>query len=238
MKPRQDAMKSSTRLRNGRTPLAPLCKRPQARYAAATSGYASRSQLSNHLGSKRLNASDKPIAELIVTKKAVLQNVNFSKPVEGRLQAGALILPCAIGRSGIGRLKREGDGATPAGAWPLLFGFYRGDRAPRLAASLPLERSHPRLGWCDDADSAVYNRPVHLPFGASHETIWRDDGLYDIVIVLGHNLQPRRKRGGSAIFLHCARDDLAPTAGCVALRPADLRRLLPRLSKQCVLVVK
>jgi L,D-peptidoglycan transpeptidase YkuD (ErfK/YbiS/YcfS/YnhG family) len=158
--------------------------------------------------------------------------------IMGQLQAGALTVPCAIGARGILHDKREGDRATPAGAWPLLNGFYRPDRGPRPKAWQPLQPLRPDMGWCDDPASPVYNRPVHLPFGAGHELMWRDDGLYDVVIVLGYNLHPRRKNRGSAIFLHCARQDLGPTAGCIALRPADLRRLLPRLSAKTVLIVR
>jgi L,D-peptidoglycan transpeptidase YkuD (ErfK/YbiS/YcfS/YnhG family) len=176
------------------------------------------------------------MAQLVVMKKAIKSDGQAI--VQGRLQAGAVTVPCAIGASGIRRDKREGDLATPAGAWPLLNGFYRADHGPRPKAWRPLQRLRQDMGWCDDASSGVYNRPVHLPFAAGHEIMWRDDGLYDVVIVLGHNLHPRRKVRGSAIFLHCAHDDLKPTAGCIALRPGDLRRLLPRLSAKTVLVVR
>ncbi len=99
----------------------------------------------------------------------------------------------------------------------------------------PLKRD---MGWCDAPGSPSYNRPVKLPFSAGHENLWRDDALYDLVIVLGYNLYPRREGRGSAIFLHCARADFAPTAGCVALQPADLRRLLPLLSAKTTMIVR
>jgi len=173
---------------------------------------------------------------LIVTKKAAME---AGRTVHrGHLRVGSLTLPCAIGGAGIFRDKREGDRATPAGAWPLLAGFYRADRAPRPKAwkvFTPLRRD---MVWCDDPLSPSYNRPVRLPFSGSHELMWRDDGLYDVVIVLGHNLHPRQKNRGSAIFLHCARDGFAPTAGCIALRASDLRRLLPRLSAKTLLIVR
>ncbi len=176
------------------------------------------------------------MAQLVVMKKATKGDGQAT--MQGHLRAGLVTLPCAIGASGIKHDKREGDRATPAGTWPLLNGFYRPDHEPRLKAWLPLRRLRMDMGWCDDPSSAVYNRPIRLPFSGSHERMWRDDGLYDVVIVLGHNLHPRRKNGGSAIFLHCARDDLKPTAGCIALRPADMRRLLPRLSAKTVLTVR
>jgi L,D-peptidoglycan transpeptidase YkuD (ErfK/YbiS/YcfS/YnhG family) len=103
---------------------------------------------------------------------------------------------------------------------------------------LPIRPVRPSDGWCDDPSSAAYNRQVTLPIRAGHEKLWRADRLYDLVIVLDYNIHPRRKNLGSAIFLHCARPDFAPTEGCVALRPDDLRRLLPRLSKKVVLGIR
>jgi L,D-peptidoglycan transpeptidase YkuD (ErfK/YbiS/YcfS/YnhG family) len=85
-------------------------------------------------------------------------------------------------------------------------------------------------GWCDAPDDRNYNRQVRLPYPASSETLWRDDHLYDVVIVLGHNQRPRRRGVGSAVFLHIAAGDFRPTAGCVAVSAADMRRLLPHLS--------
>jgi L,D-peptidoglycan transpeptidase YkuD (ErfK/YbiS/YcfS/YnhG family) len=155
----------------------------------------------------------------------------------GHLQAGSITLPCALGKSGISHRKREGDKATPAGTFRLLYGYYRRDRGPRPQSAVPLIPLRPDLGWCDDPESPLYNRPLALPVQRSHEEMWRQDGLYDLVLVLDYNLDPRRRGRGSAIFLHCARTglaawDLAPTLGCVALPRADLRRLLPRLARR------
>ncbi|OYW94359.1 MAG: hypothetical protein B7Z13_04855, partial [Caulobacterales bacterium 32-67-6] len=70
------------------------------------------------------------------------------------------------------------------------------------------------------------NRLVQLPFSASHEILWREDGLYDLVVVLGHNDDPPIAPLGSAIFLHLAKPDYAPTEGCIALSRADLEAVL------------
>ncbi|MCU0839275.1 MAG: L,D-transpeptidase family protein [Rhodospirillales bacterium] len=134
---------------------------------------------------------------------------------------------CAIGRGGLERHKREGDGATPVGRWPLRRVFYRPDRraAPPLTA-LPVAVIGEADGWCDDPGDAAYNRPVRLPYPARHERLWRDDGLYDLFAVLGYNDDPPLPGLGSAIFLHVARAGFAPTEGCVALTLADLEALL------------
>ncbi len=144
----------------------------------------------------------------------------------GRLTFGALDVPCALGRSGLTRRKREGDGATPVGSFALLGAWYRADRQPRPATGLPLRALRPDDGWCDDAGDGRYNTHVRVPFGPSHETLWREDRLYDIIVVLDCNLRPRMRGGGSAIFFHIAREGFAPTEGCVAVAPHDMRRIL------------
>lgn len=156
------------------------------------------------------------------------------RPHEGRLHAGALVLPCAIGRSGITRAKREGDGATPVGRFALLF-FYLRRAAPLLTAWRPTRRDDL---WCDDPRSFRYNRPLRAPTRLSHEEMWRGDSLYDVVGVMDYNIKPARRGRGSAIFFHHATDDLGPTAGCVALRPRDMARLAPRLARNAEIIVR
>lgn len=158
-------------------------------------------------------------------------------PHRGVLEASGAIFRCALGRTGVATLKREGDGATPRGAWPLRRLYYRPDRMARPRCGLPVAAIDPGLGWCEDPASFAYNRPVRLPFAHGRETMWRDDALYDLVIVVGHNDQPPLKPFGSAIFMHLAREGFRPTAGCVALARADLVRLLPRLGPETRLVV-
>lgn len=155
----------------------------------------------------------------------------------GRMRAGGITLPCVLGSGGLSRRKREGDGATPIGRFALTGGFFRPDRGPRPVSRLVLRPSRTDDGWCDDPASGCYNRAVRLPFSAGHERLWRDDRLYDCGLLLGYNLVSPRKGRGSAIFLHVMAEAATPTAGCVALRPDDLRRLLPRLSKRCEVVI-
>ena len=132
----------------------------------------------------------------------------------------------ALGRGGVRAEKCEGDGTTPVGLLVLRRVLYRADRGAAPVCAVPVRPILPRDGWCDDPADAAYNRPVRLPIDASAEPLWRDDAIYDIIGVLGWNDEPVRPWLGSAIFLHVARDDFAPTEGCVALALDDLRRVL------------
>jgi len=135
-------------------------------------------------------------------------------------------VPCAIGRAGTNPDKREGDGATPVGRFPLRRVLYRADRLTLPAIKLPAAVIEPGDGWCDDPASPDYNKQVKLPHKASHEHLWRLDHLYDVIVVLGHNDAPVRRGRGSAIFLHVAAPDYGPTEGCVAVAIVDLIELL------------
>ncbi len=146
--------------------------------------------------------------------------------------------PCALGRAGIvaGAAKREGDGATPAGRYAFRRVLYRPDRmtgGDPPASGLPVAPIREDDGWCDAPDDPAYNRPVRLPYPASAEQMRRADGLYDLVVVIGHNDDPPAPGMGSAIFVHCARTgadgSYEATEGCVALEKEALRALIARL---------
>jgi L,D-peptidoglycan transpeptidase YkuD (ErfK/YbiS/YcfS/YnhG family) len=127
----------------------------------------------------------------------------------------------AIGPSGIGVKGGEGDGITPLGAFPVRQIFYRADRIAKPDTKLPLRALETNDGWCDAPDDPNYNRLVKLPYLASAEQMWRQDHLYDLVVVLGYNDDPVVPGKGSAIFLHLARPDYSHTQGCVALAYDD-----------------
>lgn len=150
-------------------------------------------------------------------------------PTQGLMNVAGTVFPCALGSGGITANKREGDGGTPLARMALLGGYVRG-RAFSRVSRLPLSRITPTLGWCEVPDDRNYNRPVRMPYAASHERMLRDDGLYDACIVLDWNIRPRRRGRGSAIFFHLARPGYTPTQGCVAVSRRTMARLLPLLS--------
>ena len=152
----------------------------------------------------------------------------FRAGSNGRFHIGGRTVPCALGPSGVveAENKREGDGASPLGLWPLRRVLYRPDRGPPPRTALPVQPIAPDDGWCDAPGDPAYNRPVKLPCPASAETLWRDDGIYDLIVVLGYNDDPPVAGAGSAIFLHLARPGYPPTQGCVALARPDLDEVL------------
>jgi L,D-peptidoglycan transpeptidase YkuD (ErfK/YbiS/YcfS/YnhG family) len=159
---------------------------------------------------------------------------------DGWVRLGGRLAPCALGRGGVvdAGAKREGDGATPAGVWPLRRVLWRADRRSAPSTALPLTAIAPHDGWCDAPGDGAYNRPVRRPHGASAEAMWREDGLYDLLAVLGHNDAPPVPGAGSAIFLHLAKSDFSPTEGCVALGSEDLSELLARATPGDALAVR
>lgn len=147
----------------------------------------------------------------------------------GRLRFGKIDVSCALGRSGIVKTKREGDGGTPAGRFALRELFWRADRIARPETFLRSRPIAENDGWCDAAGDPAYNRPVTLPYAASAETLWRADHLYDVIVPLGYNDDPVVAGAGSAIFFHLAKEGesgLAATEGCVALRLEDMLAVL------------
>lgn len=158
--------------------------------------------------------------------------MHFTAYSDGAFDLDGRRVRCALGRAGVKSAlkKQEGDGATPLGVWPMRRVLYRPDRGEAPASGLPVAPIAPTDGWCDDPADPNYNRPVVLPYRAGCETMWREDELYDVVVILAHNDDPPVPGKGSAIFLHCARPGYPPTEGCVALARTDLLTLL-RLAK-------
>lgn len=147
----------------------------------------------------------------------------------GRLTFGALAMPCTIGRGGACEVdaKREGDGCTPIGRWPIRATLLRQGKVAPCDIHLPWRWVRSGDGWSDDPGDPAYNRPVRLPRDMSAESLIRADDAYDVIVILGYNDAPPRPGMGSAIFFHLSEG--RPTAGCVAVERADMLRLLPLL---------
>lgn len=156
-------------------------------------------------------------------------NAAIESETGGTLRGFGLNVPCVFGRSGVTSAKREGDGASPCGSFRLRSCYWRPDRGARPVTGLPTIPIRPDFGWCDAPDHPLYNRPVRLPFQASHERMWREDRAYDLVVVLDQNVDPGLPGAGSAVFWHLTKGEPAtPTEGCVAVVPDAMRAFLAR----------
>lgn len=173
--------------------------------------------------------------------RTTLENLNLrTRPGnrrQGWLLAGPQAIKVAIGRSGIKANKREGDGATPAGRYRLVRLWWRADRIPRPRTMLPARPITAADGWCEDPSDRRYNRPIRMLPGQPGDRLRRTDALYDLIIEIDHNLRPRIAERGSAVFIHVARADMTPTAGCVSLPDYTLRRLLARLGPNTTITI-
>jgi L,D-peptidoglycan transpeptidase YkuD (ErfK/YbiS/YcfS/YnhG family) len=160
--------------------------------------------------------------------EAELDHMIFEVFADGRFESPDGEVRCVLGKGGVkpAAEKREGDGATPLGTWPIRRVLYRPDRGPAPQTTLAASPISPDDGWCDGPADPAYNRPVKLPYPASAERMWRDDAAYDIVVILGHNDDPPVADMGSAIFIHLQQSDGRATEGCVALRREDLLAFL------------
>jgi len=138
---------------------------------------------------------------------------------------------CALGKGGIGKKAKEGDSITPIGIFKLVKVFYREDKIKNIKTSLKKIKIKKNMGWCDDPKSKFYNKLIKLPSKIRHEKLYRDDRLYDLIIILDYNLNPIIKNKGSAIFIHIASKSFKKTQGCIALNKKDLIYLLSIIKK-------
>lgn len=178
----------------------------------------------------RTKLCDRPLAAIRVRAAA-------GDSRRGWLIAGAQTIPVALGRRGILANKREGDGGTPKGTFRPRRLWWRADRHPRPQTFLPVRAIRAEDAWCEDPRSRHYNHPVRLDRDHSGDRLRRADHLYDFVIEIDHNTTPRIAGRGSAVFLHLARENFAPTAGCVSLTKLAMLRLLRRLGPRTKIVI-
>jgi L,D-peptidoglycan transpeptidase YkuD (ErfK/YbiS/YcfS/YnhG family) len=173
---------------------------------------------------------DRPLSRVTVRHKP-------GNPSRGWLVADRLVIPVALGRGGIRANKREGDGGTPQGVFRPRRLWWRADRHARPCSLLAARPIGPEDAWCEDPDSRHYNRPMRLGRERGGDRLRRDDHLYDFIVEIDHNTSPRVAGRGSAVFLHLARDNFGPTAGCVSMTKSAMLQLLRRLGPRTKIVI-
>jgi L,D-peptidoglycan transpeptidase YkuD (ErfK/YbiS/YcfS/YnhG family) len=169
--------------------------------------------------------------------RIVLVRPSAGDPRRGWLTVDGRTVPVALGRGGIKVNKREGDGGTPRGSFRPRQLWWRADRHRRPRTALPVRAIQPEDAWCENPRSRHYNQPVRLKHGQDGDRLRRDDHLYDFIIEIDHNTAPRVAGRGSAVFLHLARADFSPTAGCVSMTKSAMLRLLERIGPQTRIVI-
>jgi L,D-peptidoglycan transpeptidase YkuD (ErfK/YbiS/YcfS/YnhG family) len=173
---------------------------------------------------------NRPLSQLTIRRKP-------GDPSRGWLVAGRLVIPVALGRGGIRANKREGDGGTPRGVFRPRRLWWRADRHVKPRSLLAARAIGPEDAWCEDPTSRHYNRPMRLARERGGDRLRRDDHLYDFIVEIDHNTSPRIAGRGSAVFLHLARDNFGPTAGCVSMTRSAMLQLLRRLGPRTMIVI-
>ena len=144
---------------------------------------------------------------------------------------------CAIGKRGITSKKVEGDKCTPKGRYKFKYVLFRKGRIKKIFSKLKIIPIKKNFGWCDDINSKFYNKFIKFPFKGSAEKLYIKENIYDIIVVISYNLNPIKKKKGSAIFLHVAKKNYSPTLGCIALSKKDLIYLLSIINKNTFLKI-
>ena len=161
---------------------------------------------------------------IIINKSGYLKYKNFK-------------FKCALGKSGIGKKKKEGDNITPKGIFNVIKIYYRKDRLRKLSSKFKLIKITKKMGWCDDPNSKDYNQLINLPTKYTYEKLYRKDNVYDLLIVLNYNIMPTIKNKGSAIFIHVARQNYKKTSGCIALKKNHLTKLIKTIKKDTKVII-
>jgi L,D-peptidoglycan transpeptidase YkuD (ErfK/YbiS/YcfS/YnhG family) len=175
-------------------------------------------------------ARDRPVSAVRVRRAA-------GDPRRGWLTADGWTVPVALGRGGILANKREGDGGTPSGVYHPLRLWWRADRHPRPRTYLPVRAIRPEDAWCEDPRDRHYNQPIRLFSDQAGDRLTREDHLYDFIVEIDHNADPRIAGRGSAVFLHLARPNFSPTAGCVSMTKSSMLRLLRRMGPRTRIII-
>ena len=149
----------------------------------------------------------------------------------GYLKYKNLKFQCVLGKAGIKNKKTEGDKITPKGIFEIIKMYYRADKIKDIKTSIKKIKIKKNMGWCDDPNSRFYNKQIRLPTKVGHEKLFRNDDLYDLILVLNYNINPIIKNKGSAIFLHVSTKNLHSTKGCIAIKKKNLITLLAAIKK-------
>jgi L,D-peptidoglycan transpeptidase YkuD (ErfK/YbiS/YcfS/YnhG family) len=173
---------------------------------------------------------DRPLSAISIQRAA-------GDPCRGWLTATGQTVPVALGRGGIKANKREGDGGTPKGTFRPRQLWWRADRNPRPRTFLPVRAIRPEDAWCEDPRDRHYNQPIRLDRDHGGDRLTRHDHLYDFIVEIDHNTAPRISGRGSAVFLHLARENFSPTAGCVSMTKSAMLQLLRRLGPETRIVI-
>jgi L,D-peptidoglycan transpeptidase YkuD (ErfK/YbiS/YcfS/YnhG family) len=178
----------------------------------------------------RTDTRDRPLSAIGVRPAA-------GDPRRGWLTADGWTVPVALGRGGILANKREGDGGTPRGTFYPRQLWWRADRHPRPRTFLPVRPIRPEDAWCEDPHDRHYNQPIRLVRDQAGDRLTREDHLYDFIVEIDHNAAPRIAGRGSAVFLHLARTNFSPTAGCVSMTKSAMLRLLRRMGPRTKIII-
>ena len=138
---------------------------------------------------------------------------------------------CAVGKRGIGLKKKEGDLITPIGQYKIKYILFRKDRIKKVQSKIRKIEIKKNMGWCDDSRSKEYNKLIKLPFNYSHEKLYKKENAYDIILVINYNMNPVKKKKGSAIFIHVANKSYKKTKGCVAIKKTELLKIIKEIKK-------
>jgi hypothetical protein len=149
----------------------------------------------------------------------------------GYLEFKKLKLRCSLGKAGIKKKIKEGDNITPRGVFKIIKVYYRADKIDKIETQIKKIKIKKKIGWCDDPRSISYNKQIKLPNKFSHEKLYRNDNIYDLILVLNYNMNPIIKNKGSAIFIHVAKNNYQPTHGCIGLKKKHLLTILKKIKK-------
>ena len=149
----------------------------------------------------------------------------------GYLKYKNLKFRCALGKAGIKKKEKEGDNVTPKGIFKIIKMYYRPDKIKNIKTNIKKIKIKKNMGWCDDPRSRFYNQQINLPSKFSYEKLYRNDNLYDLILVLNYNTNPIIENKGSAIFVHIAKKSYTKTKGCIALKKKHLIELISIIKK-------